>query len=567
MWQWVVGILIGFMGLLFALWASAETISNFDLQLEIQPDSAVFIEERISYDFGSVEHHGIYRDIPVSYRTESGARRSIKLDVSSVARNDVDEPYTVSTQGNEVRIKIGDANRYVSGLQVYTIRYEVQGALNYFTDFDELYWNATGNGWNVSIDQTQATVLLPVSVEEEDIQVSCYQGSVGSRDSCLYDIVGDKILFRAFGRLSPSEGMTFAIGFPKGIVAEPSLADKIWWWLKDNGVIFLPILVLLGLVSIWYRSGRDPRGRSTIIAEYEPPQGLQPTLVGSLVDERVDNRDLTAGIIFIAEQGFLKIKRLEKQDLFGSVEYTLHLLQPTSQIREPIERDIAEVIFGIGATAGSVKNLSELKRDKRLAKKMKDLKHNINEAMVERGYYKKNPAKLRSLYFTVGGVIIFLAFQFGGILGTPGIISVVISGVLFLVFAPLMTKKTALGAEIKDHILGFKEFISVTDKDRLQFHNAPAKSPEQFMTILPYAVALGVENEWAAQFKDMYSETPNWYEGNFTGQLFAAHLVNDLAGFTTKVNSGFSQAASHNSGSSGGGFSGGGFGGGGGGSW
>jgi uncharacterized membrane protein len=126
-----------------------------------------------------------------------------------------------------------------------------------------------------------------------------------------------------------------------------------------------------------------------------------------------------------------------------------------------------------------------------------------------------------------------------------------------------MDRRTGLGYEALNHLEGFKLFLSVTDKERFAFHNAPEKSPELFMKYLPYAVAFGVEKEWAKVFASLTIPNPNWYEGSGGISAFSATaLTSDLASFSTSFS-----ASSGTSGSSGGGSSGGGGGGGGGGSW
>jgi uncharacterized membrane protein len=136
----------------------------------------------------------------------------------------------------------------------------------------------------------------------------------------------------------------------------------------------------------------------------------------------------------------------------------------------------------------------------------------------------------------------------------------------------LMPQKTLKGVATKEYILGLKKYLSVAEKDRLKFHNAPDKNPQRFEKLLPYAMVLGVEKEWAEQFKDIYKQNPNWYEDR-TGSPVAFNsliFVNSLNSFSSEANSSLysnpSSGASGGSGFSGGG-SGGGFGGGGGGSW
>jgi len=134
-----------------------------------------------------------------------------------------------------------------------------------------------------------------------------------------------------------------------------------------------------------------------------------------------------------------------------------------------------------------------------------------------------------------------------------------------------MPKKTIHGAEVKEEVQGFKWFLSVTEEERLKFHNAPEKKPEEFMEFLPYAMVLGVEKEWSAQFKDMFIEAPSWYEGQPGTAFSAIYFGNALSSMNANMGATFtshpSSAGSGGSGFGGGGFSGGGFGGGGGGSW
>jgi uncharacterized membrane protein len=132
-----------------------------------------------------------------------------------------------------------------------------------------------------------------------------------------------------------------------------------------------------------------------------------------------------------------------------------------------------------------------------------------------------------------------------------------------IIFAVVSRRRTKKGYEARDHLEGFKQFLSVTGKDRYAFHDAPAKSPGQFTQYLPYAVAFGVEEAWAEVFKDITIPEPSWYEGSSgTGHFAAATLVSDLGSFSSS----FSSSSGTNA-SSGGGSAGGGAGGGGGGSW
>jgi uncharacterized membrane protein len=184
-----------------------------------------------------------------------------------------------------------------------------------------------------------------------------------------------------------------------------------------------------------------------------------------------------------------------------------------------------------------------------------------------------NPDRVRATYLIIGFVIaslgltgIFIAFWLGFMA-----FSVLISGLILIIFSRFMPRRSQHGAETLEEILGFKLFLSVTEEERLKFHNAPAKNPEMFEKFLPYAMIFGVEKEWAKQFEDMYKTPPSWYEGDFT-TFSALYLVTNLSSLSSAATSTITSrpgggAGGGMSGFGGGGFSGGGFGGGGGGSW
>ena len=140
-------------------------------------------------------------------------------------------------------------------------------------------------------------------------------------------------------------------------------------------------------------------------------------------------------------------------------------------------------------------------------------------------------------------------------------VTVVVLGSM-TVFILAVQRRTKKGYESLNHLKGFRDFLSVTEKERYKFHNAPEKSPQQFMQYLPYAVAFGVEKEWAEIFKDISIANPDWYRGDSVSTFSALALTNDLSAFSNSFT-----ASAGSSPSSGGGSSGGGIGGGGGGSW
>ncbi len=539
--------------------AGSESIYKFVVDIQIKKSAEIVVTESIGYDFGQNNRHGIYRYIPLTYKSNWWSRK-IDIEVLSVERDGKNEVYSVSRKPGSIMIKIGRSDVVITGKHNYKIVYRVKDIFSYGKKLDELNLNAIGTGWSVPIKQAQVNIYLPAGLKYES--VNCYQGKAGSTTPCfLAGSDGGVVKMEAKGVLSPNEGMTVLLSFAKQMIDEPPLAAKLFSAVKENIFVLVPFVFLVGMFLIWRRYGRDPQGRGNIIPQYEPPENLTPLLVGSLVDEKVDGRDFTAAFIYLAQQGFLAIERVEKGKWFKQIDYILRLRKNISRIPSSLERKLLVALFGEAGTEGDSVTLSDLRKSISFGKKIKQLKKSINKEMVKLGFFSNNPMKVRNNFILGGYLISFFAiFLFGYDIMLA--ISLFISGYIVIIFGVFMPRKTKYGALLKEHILGFKEFLTVTDKERFKFHNAPAKNPQQFMKYLPYAIALGVEKEWARQFADIYIDNPDWYKGNVSYST-ASGLVDDLSYFSAVVGGlGFS-----GSGGSGGGGVGGGGGGGGGGSW
>lgn len=550
-----------------------EKINNFDVVVQINTNSTINIEEHINYDFGLANKHGIYRDIPVSYKARGGNYNLRISDIKVVDENN--SPYTFSVSSvadGYKRIKIGNANTYVSGQKTYIIKYKIARAINYFQDYDELYWNATGNEWQVSISESSVKVLLPKEIAYKDIKADCFEGSLGSNENCSninFSTLGQSGTIETIdfsqGFLPSYQGLTIVVGIPKGIITVPSSLTIAADFLKDNLILFLPIIAFIVLFVLWWKKGKDPKGRGVIIAQYDAPDNLTPAEVGTIIDERVNDKDISAEIIHLAIRGYLKIRRTEKKILFAkSIDYEFIKIKQGDDLESDFDKKLFKSIF---KTKDEVK-LSDLKKDfYKDAKEIKDLVYN---SVTKKGYFISNPNKARVSYFTVGIVlllpIVFLHDYFGSVL----FVSLGITGGLIVVFSTIMPKRTMKGVLAREYIRGLKDYLMTAEKERIKFHNAPEKNPELFEKLLPMAMVLGAEKEWAAQFKDIYLTQPSWYESptgvGFNSVIFIGNL-NSFASATHGAITPSRGAAGGGSGFGGGGFSGGGFGGGGGGSW
>lgn len=548
-------VLFGLIGLTVtpAGTVAAEEILQFDGIAQVNPDGTIQVTETIVYDFGPEERHGIFRTIPFVIKNQEGTQFQMRFDVLSVT-NEQGTAYQFekSEENKQVQIKIGDPDTTITGINTYKITYVVRGALTYFSDYDELYWNATGNQWQIPIQSSTYVINLPKDTPMDEVAGICYTGVAGSAEqNCTVEKTSHGALFRTGGELGSGEGLTVAVRFPKGLVAilEPEeyreFFETILGKIVLAGIILVAVfwylLYPLWLPIKWWMYGRDPDVGKAARAWYDPPETsagrvFSPAETGTMIDEKVDNREIVAMMVDLARRGYLKI--IEK----GENHFLLRKIKEPADLDE-IEKDFIEGIFN---TSDEV----DLKK-KKMHTHVEHIKSQIYDRLTKEGFFPENPKTIRLYY---GGMIGAAAATFN----IPLLISA-------SVFGLNIVRKTKDGAHAANKARAMKSFLTSQER-QLQFQ---AEKQLFFEKLLPFAIAFGVEKKWADRFKDMDLTPPDWYEGNFRNGYNTGYLVHSLNSASTQVNQASAAPVSstgHSSGFSGG-FSGGGGGGGGGGSW
>jgi uncharacterized membrane protein YgcG len=578
-----------------------ETIVSFGSNIVVNTDNSINVTEDIVYNTGPQEHHGIYRDI---YPYSSQNRKMTINNVSVSDENGNPYIFDVSDNNGNVEIKIGDPNQTFIGQKDYIIKYHATMAVAQLKNVDEIYWNVTGNEWGMPISSAQATVILPSGAKET--QSACYYGIKGSTNQCQSPISNKDgtYSFSAPYELNPSEGLTIAVGFSKGIVRPYSLTDNVsnFFNMYGHWIIsaMLPILTLIGSLLYWFKKGRDAKGRGTIVPQYDVQDGLTPMEVGGIANEKVDGDNISAEIIYLATKGYLKIHQLDKRfiGLIKSADYELIKLKDFSDLPNDFDRNLLTALFGnseqleqIGMTS-SLHNVSmaatQPSGTQNESVQLSSLRFvfferanliikSVLDALLNKGYYK-NLGRIKKGGGSRTFIFIFMSVWatgfFGAIIGfllwggdvLPIMLAILISIVIYGVISHFSPAKTEKGALAKEYLLGLKDYLQIAEKDRLQFHDAPEKKPEVFEKLLPYAMVLGVTKIWAKEFEDIYTVAPSWYSGPMDTAFSAMAFSDSLSGFSSFASSSMTSSTS-SGGSGGGGSSGGGGGGGGGGSW
>lgn len=539
--------------------SAAEVIRDFAVTVKPDGGRRLVFEESIEYDFGDADRHGIYRYIPEAYE-RNGGNYNYHLQVIGVWRDGQPEPYEVSRNSGGLNVKIGDANRSLTGSHVYQIRYSSDRALNFFPDHDELYWNVTAKGVEANVEKSSIKFLLPDSVSPNSVTSTCYTGVYAgvSGADCSVIFEPHALVYEATRVLNSDEQLTVVFGFPVGTFPAPTSWEKLLILLADNFVLFLPLIAFAVMFWRWWTRGKDAK-LNTVIPEYEAPRGMTPALMGaSMTTGTVPDRTVTATIIDLARRGFLKIEFGEKKGLFGKSQTFTFVRQ--RQGENLGLQDYEQTIFTGLFKGGDRQSVDDLK-DGKFYSTVTNFKSQVAKQINALKLFDKNPTLVRTAYFVIAAAVVFIGFAFSA--NALGSASAVVAGLVIAIFGWIMPRRTAEGTQVLTDIEGFKWFLSVTEKDRMDFHNAPERTPEQFQELLPYAIVFGVENKWAAQFASMNLPPPDWATGNVSS-MNAVVLASSLNSMHSAASTAaFSPPSSAGSGGSG--FSGGGAGGGGGG--
>ena len=549
---------------------SDERILEYRSDIHVHANSEITVTESIRVRAeGKSIRRGIFRDFPTRYRDRLGNFVNVGFKPLEVNRNGGPESWHTKDMPNGVRVYAGHPDLTLSpGTYDYEIKYTTTRQLGFFDDHDELYFNAVGNGWEFPVDRAIVTVTLPFDVPAGQVALDVYTGSSGSIEAAAdAQVIGPrKARFETTHPLRPRQGLTIAVAWPKGLIAEPGRQQKLRWFLTDNGAaIVLPLGLLLPLAWYlwsWSRVGRNP-DRGVVIPRFEPPAGISPAGSQYVRNMSFNRNSFTAAIISLAVKGQLAIEEDDDK------EFTLERVSslPAAGLTRGEEAVLTSLFPG-----GSSRIRMENDNHSEFQAARKALQAELKKEHLGRLF------NLNSVYlappFLMSVAAALIAAQFDG--GPPVWITFAILTVaLHLSFLFLMRAPTVAGQVVRDEIDGFRMYLETAEQDRLNRMRSPELTPEVFEAFLPYAYALGVENQWCRRFsREMPREVregrgynPGWYHGRFSGMNALHHLGDGFGNtFSTAISSAASPPGS-SSGSGGGGSSGGGGGGGGGGGW
>lgn len=619
--------------------SAEEFISSYHSIVDVAKDGTLTVTEAITARAeGDRIKRGIFRDFPLYALDKDGNRTKVGFKVLSVERDGAPEDWHTENIDGGIRIFTGNADRILpTGEHIFQITYTTDRQIRYFDSYDELTWNVTGNGWQFPMREISATISLPQGAKPTDTAV--FTGKLGATGKDARILTeGNDVFFASTRPFYPGEGMTVAVKLPKGVLDAPSASQQREWWLRDRLALIIAGLGLLIVLAYYYRAwatvGRDPAA-GVIVPRWHPPEGLSPALV-NYVDGRgfADGgwTALSATALDLAVKGFVTIEDLKNGLIIRRTEKKIENSLPVGQrtllssIGAPgnsltIDKANGETVQKVGSDFRS--SIEKEHRGKYYRSNSGyivgglvlsfgvivaalifgsfdegDIGTIISLSMaavffaVSATIYGKQRRRGRGVLSRLGGIVFmaisgFLIFSLiAGVVGriffdhvhdanTLAVVALGLIVLLNVLFVLVMGAPTPLGRQLMDAIEGLRLYLTVAEKDRMNMQGAPQMSPQHFETLLPYAVALGVEKPWSEAFETWLAAAsagaaayaPTWYNGNYNS------FGDRIGGFSSSMASTIAStipappSSSSSSFSGGGGSSGSGGGGGGGGGW
>jgi hypothetical protein len=623
---------------------AAEEILLFDSDIRIGEDGVLNVTETIKVQAeGQQIRRGIYRDFPIRFEDADGRVHRNSFKLISVTRDGEPDGHRIERASSAVRIYIGKEDVLIpDGEHTYRITYHTDRQIRQFDTHDELYWNVTGTEWLFPIRQARAEVTLPGDATAQD--TTYFTGAYGSKARhARAEIIdgGHRVLFETTQPLGAREGLTIAVQFPKGAISAPSSLRQFGWFLRDHADAVLSVgglLIVLGYyLWAWFRVGRDP-AKGITVPRWNLPDGVSPALANYIWNKGLEKNGfpaISAAAVSLAVKGFVTLDR-SGSDLE---------IRQTDKAATSAQLPTGEAaLLRVLANAGGQLQVSKANgtRIKSLASRFRSAmetehrqvyyKHNIPYivvgvglsiltalAVVIWGGLSDDTLAILIPGLFVGGMatasavgigkrartgltgklqLIVLVFIAGVIITNSGIltgsqflsdatppVSLMALATLLMVnilFFFLMGAPTPLGRRRMDEIEGLRTYLKVAEQERMNMAGAPQMSPQHYETLLPYAVALGVEKPWSKSFQKWLAAAvaagaagaiayhgPSWYRGRRDFRV--DDIGSTMGGLAGDISKSFTAALptpkSSSSGFSGGGSSGGGGGGGGGGGW
>ncbi|MDL4772797.1 DUF2207 domain-containing protein [Actinomadura xylanilytica] len=541
---------------------SEEQVLKDDVAIKVGPGGVAHVRETITYRFSGQD--GFSRTFVTREHQSVTEDRLYRIDGARASSPDGGPTrVSISESGTRTTLKVTGAAE-LTGSRTVVLDYELRGAITPMGAAEELRWTAVG-GWKVPVTEARAVVDGGAVIRD----INCFAGPIDSTIGCTQYYTNHTRTQGIFSQqqMLPGEYLTVVAGLPAGTTKGEPIYERrhtvatAFAVNAVTGAALLGVLVLLagGLIALYLLRGRDARvvGRKAVEGdqaplagtEFEPPNGVRPGQIGTLVDEQADVIDVTASIVDLAVRGHLLIEE-EDRAVTGRLDWTLRGLDRPAGDLLPYERILLDALLTApdGSARGAVK-LSELGGT--FSTRLAQVRSAMYADVVQQGWFARRPDTVRSRW-TVAG----LALTVLGVAGTVALaltteyalvgLAVIIAGAALAYGGQYMPAKTARGATVLAHTIGFRAFLGRGALPEDAFGGLASRQRiALFSRFLPYAVVFGLVAEWAETVKDAGERAEGadnlyWYEGPAEWDL--SKFAESMRTFTLATSGSISQS-------------------------
>lgn len=592
--------------------------ADYYLSRDADGTSRMRVKEQLTAVFPDTDqNHGISRIIP--FTNNDGKNITMpstsRLDIA-VQRNGVDEPIAnITSENGYFEVRIGDADEYVHGRQIYTLEYEFENLiLDQTSDgksWQELYWDINGNDWDQRFNQVTARIHLADDVAKHFTgEVACYVGRYGESGSsrCKVAKEGNVVTFTAL-KLSAGETLTIVMGFKADsfVVHAPATSYLLVHIARIFIAMSALIIILSFVASHRVKAKRDYYRGLFIKPEYTAPRGFTVAeMAENYIGKGLKGNPKVATLLELAVTHKVELVKTETTGAFGKqkTSWQVHVLSTKGLTDEQIR--VLQILNGKDKTITDGQSISIKPRtaNSTLQSLAQQFTAETKDSLRKKSLYVEKSAKPKGLNatFMIAISIVWLCVTMVAFFATIIIpdesyihyagsswVPFCILPIGFVAFLTVILKatktlrfeeRTEKGLDYSRYLDGLKLYISMAEADRLAFlqsvkgaDTSHAGVVKLYEKLLPYAALFGLEKSWLNELSRYYEfddvAAPIWYIG--PGTFSPRDFNSTIRSFTSTAGTSIVHSTTVNSSSSGsgfsGGFSGGGGGGGGGGGW
>ncbi len=520
--------------------AKSASYTSLDVELTVGNDGTYHVEETQTVQFVDGPFSQGHRDIPL-VRT-SGIDNVAVYEVVDGTRVPYTKstrttPNTFSTTTTATEIEINwNFESADSETRIFVVAYDMKDALRLYpagSPPNQQIWFtpiASALTKETPVNSATFTVHMPRAVDPASIIAAANDQEIGDHASITSDNETFTFTHGAF-----SKGDSWEIRLQSNIVATDATVPA--WQPADDqqreqtqkqddrntriagfaglGAAGLLIFGSVGIGLLWYTRGRDPNAGLVATFIPEPPDDTPPAVVGVLLDEKAQDRDIVSTFTDLGNRGVLTIA-----DEKGQLHFTL-----TGDVSKlcPFEQALVRTVFGGGTTPVSMGSAAQAIRGNTA-----QLKEALYQEVVDRGFFVASPEDTRTNWRRRATIITSLSIL-AGIAGSylyspwlllPAAIVTILSIVLRLM-ARALPKRTEKGAEEAAKWRAFERYLK-----NLENYDTIETAKKNFNRYLPYAIAFGLETTWVARFYASGISTPNWMQPTTIGDMVGDVVVN-----------------------------------------